>query len=111
MKFYQKLNSKIPLYKNQSKKASINLCVKMCGYQNKSKMFKSLEWGKSKEKIARKRYLRIDKFSHLNFKFQKSGLFMSHAYRYLESSWNCCDEGILHVKCPWTSRENLISNT
>ena len=47
-----KLKSKSPLHKN---KASINLCAKICGYQKKSKKSKSLEWGTSKEKIARKK--------------------------------------------------------
>ena len=44
-----KLNSKTPFHKN---KASINFGAKICDYQNKSKKCKSLEWGKSKEKIA-----------------------------------------------------------
>ena len=46
-----KLNSKAPFYKN---KASINLYANISGYQKKSKKSKSLEWGTSKEKIARK---------------------------------------------------------
>ena len=110
--FLPKLNSKTPLHKN---KASINLCVKICGYQKKSKKSKSLEWGTSKEKIARKRYVRKNKSSHINFQCQESGLFISQAYPYSGASTdgviscNCCGEGILEIKCHWTSRERLIS--
>ena len=107
-----KLNSKTPLLKN---KASINLCAIIYGYQKKSKKSKSLEWGTSKEKIARKRYVRKNKSSHINFQCQECGLFISQAYPYLGTSpdgfisCNCCGEGILEIKCPWTSRGKLIS--
>ena len=98
-----KLNSKTLLHKN---KTSINLCAKICGYQKKSKKSKFLEWGTSKEKIARKRYLRKYKSSHVNFQWQESGLFISQAYTYLGAtpdgviSCNCCGEGVLERKCP-----------
>ena len=69
-----KLNSKTLFHKN---KASINLCPKIHGYQKKSKKSKSLERGTSKEKIARKRYDKKHKSSHINFQCQESGLFVS----------------------------------
>ena len=71
--------------------------------------------GRSKEKIARKRYVTKNKSSRINFQCQESGLFISQAYPYLRASpdgvisCNCCGEGILEIKCPWTSRERLIS--
>ena len=46
---------------------------------------------------------------------QEPGLFLSQAYTYLGDSpdgvirCNCCGEGILEIKCPWTSREKLNS--
>ena len=72
--FLPKLNSKTLLHKN---KASINLCAKIYGFQKKSKKSKSLERGTSKEKIARKRYDKKHKSSHINFQCQESGLFVS----------------------------------
>ena len=107
-----KLNSKTPLHKN---KASVNSCAKICGYQKKSEKSKSLEWGTSKEKIARKRHVKKNKLSHINFQCQESGLFISQACPYLGASLdgaiscNCCGEGILEIKCSWNSRERLIS--
>ena len=107
-----KLNSKSPLHKN---KTSINLCANLTGYQKKPKKIKSLEWGTSKEKIARKRYVRKNKSSHINFQCQDPELFVSQAYPYLGArpdgviSCNCCGEGMLEIKCPWSSRERLIS--
>ena len=71
--------------------------------------------GRSKEKIARKRYVTKNKSSRINFQCQESGLFISQAYPYLRASpdgvisCNCCGEGILEIKCPWTSRQRLIS--
>ena len=96
-------------------KASINLCAKICGYQKKSEKSKSLEWGTSKEEIARKIYVRKNKLPHINFHCQESALFISQFYPYLGTSpdgvisCNCCDQEILEIKCPWTSRERLIS--
>ena len=111
-KVLPKLNSKTPLHKN---KASINLCAKICGYQKKSKKSKSLEWGTSKEKTARKRYVKKNKSSHIKFQCHEPGLFISQACPYLGASsdgvisCNCCGEEILDIKCPWTSRERLLS--
>ena len=73
------------------------------------------EWGTSKENIARKRYITKNKLSHIHFQCQESGLFIFPVYPYLGASpdgfisCNCCDEGILEIKCPWTSQERLIS--
>ena len=78
-----KLNSKTPLHKN---KALINLCGKVCGYQQKLKKNKSLEWDTSKEKVAQKRYIRKNKSSHIYFQCHESGLFISQAYPYLGAS-------------------------
>ena len=67
------------------------------------------------EKVARKRYVRKNKSPYINFQCQESGLFISQAYPYLGASpdgvisCNCCGEEILEIKCPWTSRERLIS--
>ena len=78
----------------------------------KEKIFRM---GTSKEKIARKRYVGKIKSSYINFQCQESGLFGSQAYPYLRASpdgvitCNCCGEGILEIKCPWTSRERIIS--
>ena len=102
-----KLKSKSPLHKN---KASINLCAKICGYQKKSINSKSFEWGTSKENNARKRYVGKNKLSHINFQCQDSGLFISQAFPYLGAtpdsviSCNCCGEGNLETKFPWTNR-------
>ena len=76
-----------------------------------TKKSKSLEWDTSKEKIVRKRYVRKNKSSHIQC--QEPGLFISQAYlgASLDGviSCNCCGEGILERKCPWTGRERLIS--
>ena len=59
--------------------------------------------------------LRKNKSSNINFQFQEPGLFISQAYPNLGASpdgvisCNCCGERILEIKCPWTSRERLIS--
>ena len=104
-----KLNSKTPFHKNKS---SINFGAKICDYQNKSKKCKSLEWGKSKEKIARKRYVRKNKSSWINFQCQEPGLFVSQAYPYLGTSLdgvissNCCGEGILEINAPGLVKAN-----
>ena len=55
----------------------------ICGYKKKSEKSKSLEWGPSKEKIERKRYVRKIKSTHINFQCQESGLFISQVYRHL----------------------------
>ena len=59
--------------------------------------------------------LRKNKSSNINFQFQEPGLFISQTYPNLGASpdgvisCNCCGERILEIKCPWTSRERLIS--
>ena len=71
--------------------------------------------GTSKKETTRKRYVSKSKFSHINFPCQESRLFISEAYQYVGShpdgaiSCNCCGEGPFEIKCPWTSRERLIS--
>ena len=61
------------------------------------------------------RYVRKNKFSHMNFQSQELGLLISQAYPNLGVAHNgviacnCCGKGILKIKCPWTSREKLIS--
>ena len=58
-------------------------------------------------------YVRKNKLSHLNFQYQELGLLISKAYPNLgvshdgDTSCDCC-EGILKIKCPWTSREKLM---
>ena len=65
--------------------------------------------------IARRRYVTKNKLSHIHFQCQESGLFIFLVYLYLGASpdgfisCNCCDEGILKIKCSWTSQERLIS--
>ena len=89
----------------------------MLNYGRSQKKSKSLESGTSKKKIARKKYVRKSKLSQMNFQCQESGLFISQEYPYFEASpdcvisCNCYGEGILEIKCPWASRERLISES
>ena len=59
----------------------------------------------------------LGKINHINFQWQESGLFISQTYPYIGTSpdgvisGNCCGKGILEIKCPWTSREKLISES
>ena len=63
--FLTKLHCKTPLLQN-SKLQSVY--VQRYGVTKKSQnISKSLDWVTSKEKIARKRYVRKNKFSHINF--------------------------------------------
>ena len=79
------------------------------------KKSKSLQWDTSKEKIARKRYVRKNKLSRINFQCQESGLFIPETYPSLGAipddviSCNYYGEEILEIKSPQTSRAKLIS--
>ena len=79
------------------------------------KITKSLKQGTSKEKIGRKRYVTKSKLLKINFQCQEFGLFICQAYPYLGHSpdgvisCNCCGKGFLETKCPWNSREKLVS--
>ena len=106
-----KLKSKIPLKKN---KAAISLCAKICGYK-KPVHSKSLNWGRSKEPVARKRYVNKNKIKHVDFHCEESGLSISLSHPYLGASpdglvtCKCCGSGILEIKCPWVARDKLIN--
>ena len=49
----------------------------------------------SKERISRKRYVSQNKWSHINFQCQASGLFISQAYSCLGDS----PDGVISFNC------------
>ena len=87
----------------------------MCCAVNKIIQKRVNLWGTLKEKIAQKTYVRKNRSPHVNLQCQESGLFISRPCLLLGAgpdgvfSCNCYGEGILEIECPWTSRENLIS--
>ena len=73
----------------------------------------SLTWGIVHESDARKQYESIIKARHSNFSVQSTGLHVHSAYPYLGASpdglthCNCCGEGLLEIKCPYSIRNAL----
>jgi len=94
--------------------SSQNLCAKICMY-NPPIHSVSLNWGKSNEKFAFKRYTRKNRTKHKNFSSKTTGLFISEQFPFLGASpdgvisCKCCGFGVLEIKCPWRSRHLNIA--
>ena len=70
----------------------------------------SLKWGRSMEDEALAKYKALQQSHHKHFRVKKTGLWISTDHAYLAASpdslveCDCCGEGVVETKCPWTHR-------
>lgn len=70
----------------------------------------SVRWGQSHENAAKRQYISSESPKHNNLKCQESGLFVSTDHPNLGASpdglisCECCGDGVLEIKCPFTWR-------
>ena len=71
-------------------------------------------WGCSHENEARKAYIASQCLSHVDFKVEEAGLFLSYNHPYIGAipdgmiSCKCCGKGTLELKCPYCVRDTFI---
>ena len=67
-------------------------------------------WGKTMEKIAQDKFLEIISPMHVNLCIQSTGLLIDKEEIYLGAtpdglvSCDCCEDHVLEIKCPFSSR-------
>ena len=99
-----------------------NLVKQVLGYENDDlSHIPAVRWGITNENTARKKYINIMSSKHNNFVCTLSGLWINPLYPHLGASpdgitrCDCCGEGILEIKCPFSAKEvhpdNLKSHT
>ena len=72
---------------------------------------KATEWGIEKEEIARQAYLEIASRKHQSLTLSTTGLCVNPLYPHLGASpdalisCECCGEGIVEIKCPFSIRD------
>ena len=70
----------------------------------------ALSWGIEHEKTAREQYLAIQEKQHTSFKLEATGLCVNPSFPHLGASpdglisCNCCGNGVLEIKCPYSVR-------
>lgn len=93
---------------------SESLTQRLCYPDNHRFTTKATAWGIEKEEGARKMYIDAQSSRHVNFQCRKSGLHLSPTHPWLGASpdgvvrCECCGEGVLEVKCPYSGRDCTI---
>ena len=71
----------------------------------------ALQWGIHNEDAAREAYMELVSQEHVNLHFMPTGLYVNPGCPYLGAtpdglvSYDCCDEGIIEIKCPYKHRD------
>ena len=75
----------------------------------------ALKHGRSMEIHAKQKYIEINKRKHRNFKSEEMGLVVMKTRPYIAVSpdlkvkCNCCGEGLVEIKCPYSIKETIPS--
>lgn len=71
----------------------------------------ALQWGIHNEDVAWEAYMELASQEHINFHFMPAGLYVNPGCPHLGAtpdglvSYDCCDEGIIEIKCPYKHRD------
>lgn len=75
----------------------------------------AMDWGKKKEASARAAYVEATASHHVKFQCQLSGLHIRSDYPFVAAtpdgiiSCECCGDGLLEVKCPFSAKHDTIA--
>nr|XP_054923052.1 uncharacterized protein LOC126524139 [Dermacentor andersoni] len=95
-------------------KPSKSLLKRLCYPEDCKFQTAATQWGKKKEAAGRAAYIEAMQKHHLGFKCEMSGLHISIERPFLAATpdglvhCNCCGDGLLEIKCPYSAKDALI---
>lgn len=93
---------------------AISTIQAVCG--SKPVKTKSTDYGLRHERIALNAYTEKMCLLHENFSLKKCGLFLNESFSHIGATpdgvvqCDCCGEGLVEVKCPFTAKEKGLEN-